>query len=77
MAITSSRSVAESHTQADGTRYVRHYFTDSVIGEFSLSLRKHPQEWAETEYAQWRTDMVPRIEERLAEEEFNRLMGGG
>lgn len=76
MSITSHSTVADSHVQADGTRYVKHVFIDSIGGTHTQPLRKVPASWTETEYGAQRLAIVPELEEQLANAELEALLDG-
>lgn len=76
MSITSHNTIADAHTQADGSRYVRHIFVDSAGGTHEMPLRKVPGAWTETEYSAQRAGMIAELEESLAAAELEALLNG-
>ena len=71
MPIVSSEYVLEGHTQADGRRYVNETHTDHLGGLHLVSYLAA----VGADYAAIMASRVPGIEERLAEEEADRVIG--
>lgn len=70
MSIVSSETIADSHTQSDGTRYVTHYFTDHLGGVTKRGPHSVAGSDTETEYAVLRAGMEQSILNHLANQEI-------
>lgn len=69
MTIISHYTKADAHTQSDGTRYVKHVFTDHLGKIFSLSSRVDGA-WSDAEYELIRLAEIPKIEQSQADSEI-------
>jgi len=70
MSIASSNTQADSHLQADGRRYVTHYFVDHLGNVSKRGPQKVTGSGTETEYAIVRSNLEPSILASLAEQEI-------
>lgn len=69
MTIISHQTIADSHLQADGRRYIAHVFTDHLGKDIATTLFMADGAWTETEYLVDRAAKVTSIELREEESE--------
>lgn len=69
----SSSYIVDAHTQADGRRYVTEAFVDDAGGAHS-KMYLAPAGWAAAEYEAHLAAAAARIDEQLAEAEFDQLL---
>lgn len=74
MSITNSYTEADAHTQANGRRWITHYFTAHTGEVEKRGPKKVPGAWTETEYAAERTALEPQILSRLADKEIQQAI---
>lgn len=74
MTIQSHITIADTHLQASGHRYIKHVFTDHTGKVYEMPLRKVPGAWTETEYAAQRVTLAAELEDHLAAAELEALL---
>ena len=75
MAVISSETIADVHLQKDGTRYVRHTFTDHTGEVHRSPLRRVAGNLTYLDYAQDRAALINLIESQLADIEMETILG--
>jgi len=75
MAITSSTFVIDAHAQKDGSRYVKETHTDSE-GRTQHTLYKLPAGQGDAEAQAKMTARIAYLNDQLAAQEFEELIGG-
>ncbi len=69
----SSTYTPDAHTQADGRRYVTESFVDDAGGAHAR-MYLAPAGWGDAEYVAHLAAAAARIDEQLAEAEFEQLL---